>query len=87
LAKIEHLEGGNGVGYNLAMPRPIRSTRSTRINYAESVGSVASDNDSEYSPYESETEMAAVIEVRRSSRLLEKKVRETKAATRRTTKQ
>ena len=56
------------------MPRPVRSTR-TRVNYAESVGSVAeSDNDSEYSPYDAETEMSNSKSeaIRRSARLREK---------------
>jgi predicted S18 family serine protease len=38
--------------------RPVRSTRNTNVNYAESVTSAISDNDSEYVPDSEEIEMS-----------------------------
>ena len=64
------------------MPRPIRSTRNTRVNYAESVCSAASDNDSDYFPddYVADTNANGSVasdnsDLRRSPRLMEKNSR------------
>ena len=56
------------------MPRPVRSTRNIRINYAESVSSDASDNDSDYSPddFTAGAPVAQQEGTRRSSRLKER---------------
>jgi hypothetical protein len=66
------------------MPRrfPTRSTRNTRVNYAESVCSAVSDNDSEYLPNDYVADVVANgsvssdnSELRRSPRLIEKNSR------------
>ena len=65
-----------------ASTRPIRSTRNTRVNYAESVSSIASDNDSDYFPDDYVADKTASgsvesenTELRRSPRLQEKNSR------------
>lgn len=71
-----------GVEYTMPRRFPTRSTRNTRVNYAESVCSAASDNDSEYLPYDYVADVAANAsvssdnsELRRSPRLMEKNSR------------
>ena len=56
--------------------RPVRSTRNTRVNYAESVCSTTSDNDSEYSPdVVASSTNSTSSDLRRSRRLIEKNSR------------
>lgn len=59
--------------------RPVRATRNIKVNYAESVCSAASDNDSEYFPEDYVVEKSSGSvgseEVRRSPRLIEKNSR------------
>ena len=64
------------------MPRrfPTRSTRNTNVNYAESVCSTASDNDSDYLPEDYVVDTTGSVasdnsELRRSPRLMEKNSR------------
>ena len=74
MAKIEPLIRPTQYVYPVAMPRPVRSTRNTRVNYAESVCSADSDNDSDYSPDDRSTSVSSVQQegTRRSSRLRER---------------
>ena len=74
MAKIEPRTGPSQLVYPVAMPRPVRSTRNTRVNYAESVCSAASDNDSDYSPDDFSAVPAQQEGTRRSSRLKERTV-------------
>ena len=72
MAKIEPCKGSNTIRITVAMPRPVRSTRNTRVNYAESVCSDASDNDSDYSPDEFAAVAVQQEGTRRSTRLKER---------------
>ena len=74
MAKIEPLIRPIQHVYPVAMPRPVRSTRNTRVNYAESVCSADSDNDSDYSPDDFSGSVSSVQQegTRRSARLRER---------------